>query len=183
MLKVNLTAFRAGFDAWLHTRNLKAIARYKSFGRNLFTDIILRTPQFTGGTAASWKFGVGAISGEGANYLPVPLSPYVRADSGYGNTTARALAYAEVREGVEKIKSLSQAIFISNPAEFQGGGRGEDRPDKPSRASSNFVAKAAEDSGNQWLRAENTPGDAVREAVSYAKTFNWYQGGGLFHEF
>lgn len=183
MLKVNLVAFRGGFQAWLQSRNLKAIARYKSFGRNLFTDIILRTPQYTGGTAANWKFGVGAISGEGATYLPIPDMPYVRADSGYGNVAARALAYAEVREGVEKIKSLSQAIFISNPTEFQGGSGGEDRLDKPANASSNFVAKAAEHGGNQWLRAENTPGDSVREAVSYAKTFNWYQGGGLFHEF
>lgn len=176
VLKVGLAAFRGGFQAWLHSRNAKAIARYKAFGRNIFNDIVMRTPEYSGGTAASWKFGVGAISTEGANYLPKPDLPYVKAASGYGNAAALSIAFAEGVQGVEKITSLDQAIFISNPAEFVRG-------NAPPSASSSFVASAIEHSGNNWLRYENRPNNVVAEAVSYAKSYNWYKGGGLIHEF
>lgn len=181
VLKVGLVAFSSGFHAWLRSRNLKAIARYRAFGRNLFNDIVMRTPEYTGGTAASWKFGVDGVSTEGANYLPVPNMPYVRASSGYGNAAALAIAFAEGMQGAQKITNLAQRIFISNPAQFGGGGGV--RPPQPLQASSNTIASAIEHGGNSWLRQENQPDGVVREAVSYAKSYNWYKGGGLSHEF
>lgn len=176
VLKVNLSGFKAGFELWMKRRNEKAIARYKAFGRNLFNDIVMRTPEYTGGTAASWKFGVGAVSNGKATYFLFPDKPYTSAKAKYANPQALEVAFAEVITQVEKIKSLNQAIFISNPAKFE-------RDDGPENKSSKYVAKAMEDPGNDWLRAVNRPGDSVREAVSYAKTFNWYRGGGLIHEF
>ena len=171
-----MLAFHGGFNAWMVKINAKAVARYRAYGRNIFNYIVMETPQWTGGTAASWKFGVGAVSTEGPNYLPDTDMPYVKARRGYGNAAALTIAFAEVEKNAAKITSLSQGIFISNAAEFTRG-------NKPEAATGNYVAKEAARSGNSWLREVNRPGDAANQAASYARTYNWYKGGGLIHEF
>lgn len=164
-----MTAFRGGFNAWLEARNQKAIAAFREYGRNVFDYIVFHTPEYTGGTAASWKFGVGAESTAMANYFPVIKPPFAKGSSGMANSAAISMALAEGERGASSITDLGQSIFISNPAQFLRG-------DAPRGASSTYIASAMRD-GDGWLREVNRPGDAVAQAVSNFKQKNWYTGG------
>lgn len=174
IMRLNMTAFRGGFEAWLDRKNAKAIEAFRNYGRNIFDYIVFHTPEYTGGTAASWKFGVGAESGDQPNYFPVLKPPYAKASAGNENSAAIAIARAEGERGAQAINSLADGIFISNPAQFIRG-------DLPNGASSTYIAAAMQD-GNGWLRRINQPGDAVKQALSYYSGKNWYSGG-IAHEF
>lgn len=154
-----MAGFEAGFAKWMSETELKVLRSYRALAKGIYTYIVVNTPEFTGTTAASWKFGVNNIEGSGANYYRVEQTPYSLVSP---NAGAILQGLSEGARGVQDLLSLKDVVYISNPNVFE-------REPLPSGFSSEYVAASIEDSSSAgWLRAVNRPGEyPVKTAVSF----------------